>query len=349
MYHPFEVQVTPLTNVRRERILPVAGEILVRVGERVEPIQVVARASLPGTFRILPVARLLGTPAAKSERYLRVKLGDEVRQGQVLAARGGYRVRSPINGVLTASGAGRVLIEAQPTIFELRAYLYGTVANVLRNTGVVIETTGAVIQGTWGTGGESFGVLRCLVKSPDKPLRAKDIDPSCHGMVIIGGLGLDDAVLERAQELQVRGIVVGGFPPQLAPQASQLPFPVIATEGVGSMPMSEAVFRMLATHEGREASISGEVRARWGIVRPEIIIPLPAETLPPAQSEPGAPLTAGARVRIVRAPYSGQVGVVAAVPDHARRIETGARVRGAEIKLGGETVFVPLANLEVLR
>jgi len=349
MYYPFEVQVTPLTNVRRERILPVAGEILVRVGEHVEPIQVVARANLPGEFHILPVARLLGVSAARSERCLQVKLGDEVRQGQVIAARGRHRVRSPINGVLTASGAGRVLIEAQPTVFELRAYLYGTVTNVLRSNGVVVETTGAVVQGTYGTGGENFGVLRSLVTNPDKPLRAKDIDPSCHGTIIIGGSGLDDAALERAQELQVRGIVVGGFSPGLIPKANRLPFPIIATEGIGEVPMSEPIFRLLTTHEGREASISGEVRTRWGIVRPEIVIPLPAETVPPTASPGSTPLAAGALVRLVRAPYAGQVGVVHAVPPHARRIETGARVHGAEVKLGQETVFVPLTNLEALR
>lgn len=350
MYSPFEVQVTPLTNVRRERILPVAGEILVRVGERVEPIQVVARANLPGKFHILPVARLLGVPVARSERYLRVKPGSEVRQGQVIAAHGGHRVRSPINGVLTTCSAGRVLIEAQPGVLELRAYLYGTVANVLRNTGVIVETTGALIQGTWGTGGENFGVLKCLAKSPDKPLRADDIDPSCHGMIIIGGSGLDDAVFERAQELQVRGIIVGGFPPELIPRANQLPFPVIATDGIGEIPMSEPVFRLLRTHEGREASISGKTRVRWGIVRPEVVIPLPAETVPSPPSLPGTPLAVGTRVRIVRAPYAGRVGMVKALPSHACRIEIGARVHGAEVELGGgESVFVPLANLEVLR
>lgn len=350
MYYPFEVQVTPLTNVRRERMLPVAGEILVHMGERVEPIQVVARANLPGEFHILPVARLLGVPATRSERCLQVKLGDEVRQGQVIAARGRNRVRSPINGVLTASGAGRVLIEAQPTVLELRAYLHGAVANVLRNVGVVVETTGAVIQGTWGTGGENFGVLRCLVKNPDKPLRAKDIDPSCHGTIIIGGSGLDNAVLERAQELQVRGIVVGGFSPELIPRANPLPFPVIATEGIGDVPMSEPVFRLLTTHEGREASISGHTRVRWGVVRPEVVIPLPAETVPPAPPPGDTPLAVGAWVRVVRAPYAGQVGQVKALPAHTHRIETGARVHGAEIELsGGASVFVPLANLEVLR
>lgn len=360
MYYPFETQVTPLVNVRRERVLPASGEVLVRVGERVEPTQVVARANLPGDFRILSVARLLGVPASRIGRYMRVNLGDEVRQGQVIAARRGLfarSVKSPIDGVVTASGGGRILIEARPTLFELRAYIHGTVSNVLvgegppRPYGVVIETKGAVVQGVWGAGGESFGVLKCLVKSPDKPLRAKAIDPSCHGTILIGGAGLSDAALERAQELQVRGIVTGGLPPELLPLVEELPLPIVVTEGIGTVPMSVPIFRLLTTNEGREASISGRVRSRWGVVRPEVVIPLPAETLPPAQTQPGASLTVGARVRVVRAPYLGAVGTVVALPPYARRIEsTGARVRGAEVNLGQEApVFVPLANLEVLR
>lgn len=358
MYYPFETQVTPLTNVRRERILPAPGEVLVRVGERVEPTQVVAQAHLPGDFRILPVARLLGVPASRVRRYMRVKLGDEVQQGQVLAAQRGFLarpVKSPIDGVLTASGGGRILIEAQPILFKLRAYIYGTVSNVLAGAeslpyGVVIETRGAVVQGMWGAGGESFGVLKCMVKSPAEPLRAKAIDPSCHGMILVGGAGLDDAALERAQELQVRGIVTGGLPPELLQLVLELPLPIVVTEGMGTVPMSTPIFRLLTTNEGREASISGRIRPRSRLVRPEIIIPLPAETLPPAQTQPGSPLTVGARVRVVRAPHLGAVGTVMALPPHTRHIETGARVRGAEVDLGQETpTFVPLANLEILR
>ncbi len=353
MYYLFETQVTPLTNVRRERILPAPGEVLVRIGDRVEPMQVVARADLPGDFRILPVARLLGVPISQAKRYLRVNPGDEVQRNQVIAKRGrlsASSVKSPIDGVVAASGGGRMLIEAQPTPFELRAYIRGTVTNALEQHGVVVETTGAVIQGVWGAGGEDLGVLKCMVKSPDEPLRAKTIDPSCHGMILVGGAGLNDAVIERAQELQARGIVVGGLPPELVSRVAQLPFPVIATEGIGTAPMSTPIFRLLKTNDGREASISGQIRPRWDVVRPEIVIPLPAERLPPSQTQPGAPLTVGTQVRAVRAPYMGAVGTVTALPAHARRAETGIKVRGAEVDLGQEApVFIPLANLEVLR
>lgn len=353
MYYPFETQVTPLTTVRRERLLPAPGEVLVRAGSRVEPMQIVAHASLPGDFRIVPVAHLLDVSISQARRCMRVNLDDRVRRGQIIAKRGRlftHSVKSPIDGVVTASGGGRILIEAQPTPFELRAYIYGTVTNVLEHYGLVIETTGAVVQGTWGAGGESLGVLKCMVKSPDKPLQAKAIDRSCHGMILIGGTGLNESVLEQAQALEVRGIVVGGLPPELVSQVEQLPFPIVVTEGIGTVPMSAPVFHLLKTNDGREASISGRVRPRWGIVRPEIVISLPAETVPPSQTQPGTRLTVGAQVRVVRAPYMGTVGTVAALPTHARRIETGAKVHGAEVDLGQESlIFVPLANLEILR
>jgi hypothetical protein len=353
MYYPFETQITPLTTVRRERMLPVSGDVLARIGERVEPTQVVARADLPGEFRILPVARLLDVPASGVKRYMRVNLGDEVQRGQIIAKRGrlfAFTVKSPIDGIVAASGGGRLLIEASPTPFDLRAYIPGTVSNVLQYYGVVIETPGAVIQGAWGVGGESLGVLKCMVDNPDELLEAEAIDPSCHGTILVGGIGLSDAALERAEELQVRGIVVGGLPPELVSRVEDVPFPTIATEGIGKVPMSKPIFRLLRTHDGREASISGRAQPRWGIVRPEIVIPLPAESVPPAQTQPGTPLKVGARVRLVRSPHMGAVGTVVALPAHARRLETGARVHGAEVDMGQDTrVFAPLANLEVLR
>lgn len=355
MYYPPETLVTPLTTIRRERLLPAPGRVVVRAGQRVEPIQVVARADLPGDFRIVDVARALAIPASRVKRYLRVRIGDQVRRGQPLASRGfgflGRTCRSPVDGRLTASGGGRVLIEGSPETVELRAYLPGSVVNVMPNHGVVIETTGALVQGAWGAGGESFGVLKVIAKGPAQPLRAKLINAACHGTIVIGGSRLDEATLERALELQVRGIVTGGLPPELISRVEALPFPVVVTEGFGSdVPMSADVFRLLSANDGREAAIKGDVRTRWGVVRPEVIIPLPAEGQPSASEQPGTPLTVGARVRVVRAPYLGAVGTVTALPPRAVRIATGARLHGAEVDLGdGQQVFVPLANLELVR
>jgi hypothetical protein len=357
MYYPTETRIAPLTNIRRERVLPAPGEILVRTGDRVEPTQIVARANLLGDFRIVPVARLLDVSASQIKPHLRVQPGDRVKRGQVIAKRGrisARTVKSPIDGMVTASGSGRVLIEMSPTLFELPAYISGTVTNVLEPHGLIIETTGAVIQGVWGAGGgpsgETLGVLRCMVENPQELLRATDVDISCRGMILVGGAGLTDQAIEQAEESQAQGIIVGGLSPELIPRVEKLPFPVIVTEGIGAEAMSEPVFQLLTTHDGREASISSRTQPRWPLMRPEIIIPLFAETLPPSQTQLGTPLTAGMRVRVVRAPYMGVIGTVKAIPAHPHRTDIGAKVYGVEVDVGEDMpVFIPITNLEVLR
>jgi hypothetical protein len=326
---------------------------MVRSGDRVDPVQLVGRAELAGDFHILPAARMLGVRPAKLSKLMRVEVGEDVHVGQTIASRrglAGKAVKSPIDGILAAVGRGRILVEARPQEYELRAYISGTVTSVIAQDGVVVETTGALLQGVWGTGGEAFGVLKCIARKRDDPMRVRLIDPSSHGSILVGGSRLDEAVLEQAQEMQVRGIVTGGLPYELLPLVDDLPFPIVVTDGLGEVPMAEPIFRLLSTNEGREASISGKMRSRWGLLRPEVVIPLPAETLPAEQTPPGTPLAVGQRVRVISGPRISAVGTVLRIPPHARYIDTGARVRGAELDLGEEeAVFVPLMNLEILR
>ncbi len=353
MYYASEARTSHLTKIRRERVLPKPGEVLVHSGDRVESTQVVARASLPSDFRIVAVARLLGVSAPEAEDCLRVDLGDTVHRGDVIAKQGGLlgrSVRSPIDGIMTATGGGRVLIEAQPVPFELHAYIPGTVLNVRGNRVVSIETVGALIQGAWGSGEESVGVLKGLTKHPSGPLETRAVDPSCHGSILVAGTILEREPLVRAQDVEVRGVVTGGLSPELIPTVEQLPFPVIVVSGFGDIPIIKDVFDLLQKNEGREISISGQTEMRWHSKRPEIIIPMPNSKVPADETERHGELRRGARVKIVRAPYLGSVGTVVNIPQHARRIATGARVYCAEMDIGqDEPVVVPLVNLEILR
>jgi hypothetical protein len=114
--------------------------------------------------------------------------------------------------------------------------------------------------------------------------------------------------------------------------------------------MAGPIFDLLRANEGREASVSGFVQARWRRKRPEVIIPKPDKTPHVDEATRDKDLTIGSRVRIVRAPHAGSVGEVVNIPQYARRIETGARVRCAEVDIGQrEPVDVPFVNLDVLR
>jgi hypothetical protein len=354
-YYPPETRVMPLTIIRRERLLPTPGKVLVNIQERLQATQIVAQADVTGEVRIVNIARVLRVPAAKAFRYLKVKEGDDVKAGAVLASRGvlsGARALSPVDGFVgrVDKSTGRVLIQVVAKPFELNAYLPGVVINVLASRGVVIEVTGALIQGTVGFGGESFGVLHVTASEPTEVLHAKSIDVSSHGAIVVGGAWIDESALQQGTQLQVRGIIAGSLEGRLLEMARSMAFPIILTEGLGKLAMARPIFKLLQGQAGREASISAITRTRWGITRPEIIIPLPADSRPALPSNVGMLLANNSRVRVVRGPHHGEVGNVTSVADQPRRIENGARVYGAEVNLDASgKMFVPLANLEILR
>lgn len=352
MYSPTITRALPLTSIRRERLLPVPGEVLVQSGDRVEPVQVIARAEVPGRYHIIDVARTLRVPKENADEYVRREPGEPVKAGQIIAVKRGLMaraVRSPVDAVVAAFGGGRVLLEPAGEPIELRAYLPGTVTNVISKKGVLIETTGALIQGRWGTGGESFGVLKVLAPDHTSPLRARSIDIACHGAVLVGGATMDLDALQQAQELQVKGIIIGSLETELIEAAQEAEFPVIATEGLGEAPMAEPIFRLLKTNEGREASINGETKMGWDMKRPEIVIPLPTDTRPAYPSLSDAFLEPGSDVRIVRGPRRGQIGQVKRLAPEAHFVEIGISFQGAILTLQDQTeAFVPVFNLELL-
>lgn len=355
MDYPVETRISSLTTVRRERLLPARGEVLVRPGEQVEPADVVAHCLLPGELQVVDVSRALRIPRERVTPFIRKAAGEPVRAGEVLAAQRGVLARlkpscrAPVDGHVLAIREGRILMEAAAIPFELRACLPGTVTNVMPGLGVVIATTGALIQGFWGNGREAEGVLRIVVDHPQRPLRARSIDVSCQGNLIVGGQIADEEALRQAVEVKVRGVIAGSVHAELCPLLRSLPFPVLITEGFGALPMSQAAFSLLQTHGGREALLNAAFQTRWGIQRPEVLIPLsgPGESAH-KESEP-LPLQVGARVRILRAPYRGMMGTVVNLPSAPQVMESGLRLPVAAVDPGeGEPVIVPRANLELI-
>lgn len=343
---------TPLTVIRRERLLPEPGEILVSKGERVEPVQVIARANVSSSFRIINVARELRVPPSKVSKHLKVEPGEKVKEGQVVAALGGLggrSCRSTLDGIVTGSGGGRVLIEGYPREVELRANMYGTVSRIIGGRGVEIRTTGALVQGVWGNGEEGTGVLRLLVKERQEGLPADSIDASCRGTIIVGGSQVDQEALERAVELQVRGIICGGLASEALEVARQAPLPIVVTEGLGVVPMCSPIYRLLEGNDGREVVLNAQFQSLWGRVRPEVIVPLPAE--PDAEEASGffPPLEVGDTVRVTQPPHLGVVGTVTELSTSVSTA-TGDRLPAAKLESEEEdSLLVPLANLEIMR
>ena len=70
---------------RVERRMPHPGKILVRVGQRVEPDDIIARCFVPSAPQIINLARALAIAPSKISRAMLLEVGNKVEQGAVLA------------------------------------------------------------------------------------------------------------------------------------------------------------------------------------------------------------------------------------------------------------------------
>jgi hypothetical protein len=122
---------------------------------------------------------------------------------------------------------------------------------------------------------------------------------------------------------------------------------LIITEGFGSLPISERVLQTLGRIKGEVVSLNGATQVRAGAQRPEVIGPMREAV--DAHELRERSLSIGARIRVIRVPYFGAMGVVMDLPHELSRIETGAEVRILVAKLDdGRQVAVPRANVELV-
>src|SRR5262245_45773606 len=135
--------VSPHTIVLKRRILPLKGEVVVKTGESVGPDTVVARTDLPGKVHSKNVAADLGLPPADVPGAMLKQEGDRVRKDDLVAEQksffGVFKSRSlaPVDGTVEtiSSITGQVLYREAPIPVEVKAYVEGTVKEVIPKEG----------------------------------------------------------------------------------------------------------------------------------------------------------------------------------------------------------------------
>lgn len=343
--------IIPLTTIIRPRMLPVAGTVQVRTGDKVAPADVVAEASIAREHILIDVAHALGVPPAKADRLIKCSRGDKLPKNTVIARSDGIiprSVKTPREGRVVAIGGGQVMLEVGETPFELRAGYPGIVAQVIENRGVVIQSAGALVQGIWGNGRMEYGIMNNLADTPGHVLASADVDVSQRGSIILAGHVEDEKVFRNAAELPLRGFILGSMAPSLVPLAMQMKYPILVIEGLGHRNMNLAAHKLLSTNEKREVAVNAEPFDRYTGTRPEVVIPLPVTQEPPLPRdlEMFAP---GQIVRLLRNPRQGSVGTLENVRSVPVILPNGIKAMCANVRLeSNEQLVVPLVNLEVL-
>lgn len=363
--------VTEKLLVTKRRILPLKGEVVVKVGDRVVPDTVVAKTDLPGPVEPVNVANLLGVPPEDVPHCMLKREGDTVAQGEVLAQSKSFfglfksEARAKSGGTIESISqvTGQVLLRGRPVPVEVHAYVRGDVVECFEREGVAVRTWATFIQGIFGIGGETYGLVKMAVSGPSDVLDEAQVKGEHEGCIIVGGSLVTAAALKKAMALKVRAIVVGGFDDKdlrdflgrdlgVAITGSEdLGVTLVVTEGFGQINMADRTFELLRSCEGREASVNGATQIRAGVIRPEVVIPLTeamAEQGPSGREEM-AGLTVGSPIRVIRDPYFGRLGKVSALPPELKKLESESMARILEVEFaGGTRATIPRANVEAL-
>jgi len=342
--------ILPLSGFRRARMLPRPGRVLVRSGQEVNPRDPIAEMNLRSQHVLLDVRKSLGiSRSLPLERVLHRKAGDAVETDDVIAETKGLfskALYSPIKGRIVSIFGSQVLIEGEGEPFQLLAGINGTVVELVPERGAIIESSGAIIQGAWGNGQIEAGMLLNLAKSPDEVLNKSLLDVSMRGAVVMSGHCAQAEALQAADQLPLRGLILGSMTADLIPVARSLSFPLILLEGIGRIPINMVAFRILSTNEKRDVTLNACFWNPFTGDRPEVFIPLPATGHVSPETDEFKP---GQTVRVFSLPYAGRVGTIVELPPGNSRLASGLRAPVAMVRFeSDQPIAIPLANLDVL-
>lgn len=359
--------------IRIKRELPAAGKVLVKEGEMVKADDVVAKTHILGDLQVEKVGEKLGVPAHEVPTLLAregYSEGSKVNRGDVLARFKGLfgliedRYTANFTGTIEfiSKSTGHVGIRLAPKEIRLNAFIDGLITKVFEGKGVEITARGGIMQGIFGIGGEQRGAIRCL-DSTVQTLDAKHLEDSLSECVIVSRGDCTSDALRKAQEIGIRGVIVGslgnrclkdylGYDISNAITGKEdIPLTVIAMEGFGQWNMFQDTWKLFQEFEGQMASINGATQVRAGARRPEIFISqgFEKEVIEGERmSSKRSGFAVGKRVICVKDPFIGVAGTIVELPVEPIRIETGAWVRCLKVKTDdNRKIMVPRANVEL--
>ena len=362
------LKVLKSTVLRRNRRLPIKGQTLVRIGDKVGAEQVVLKTELPGKADVVNVMSLLGCQPHEVKQFMVKPIGEHVEKGELLAMRAAFfglfktRIESPMSGTIESISdvSGQVVMRGAPVPVDVKAYIDGKVVEADEGEHVTVEVTGSFIQGIFGVGGETYGRIIVASNDPNGVLDENSFTEEMKGAVVVGGSLITYEGLQKAIKCGVHAVVVGGFDDADLKKFlgfdlgvaitghEELGLTLVLTEGFGQIPMADKTFALLKECEGKNASVNGATQIRAGVMRPEVIVARDEEASM-KENEAKLILDIGTRVRVIREPYFGLFGTVTALPAELTKLPTESLARVLDLKFDDGTVAtVPRANVEIM-
>ncbi len=340
-----------LTSIKRERVLPVTGNVLVRRMQKVAPTDVIVVAPMAPEYLLLDIAQGLNVTPTRADELLQRAAGDSLVKGDIIAGPVGLFqrvIRAPENGSIQIAGEGKVLFEITSAPYELQAGMEGTVTNVIPERGAIIETRGALVQGVWGNGKITYGVIQPVSNDLLQELVPEQLNISFRGTIITAGFIRNPETLEVAGNIPVKGMILGSISSALIPAAKKADFPIMIVDGFRTAPMNRAAERILIANKDKNVALNAQPYDPFQGKFPEVIITQSTtrDLKDPSETET---LRAGKQVIILNGPLASRIGKVESILSRKKVLPNGISALVAELSLSSEEIIeVPLTNLEII-
>lgn len=345
-------QIHAMISIKRERVLPVPGHVLVRRMQKVAPTDVIVVAPMTPRFILLDIAQGLNVTPARADELLQRQSGDELVKGDVIAGPVGIFkrvIRAPDPGIIKIAGEGKVLYEISSPDHELQAGMDGTVTNIIPERGAIIETKGALIQGVWGNGRIAYGVVQPVSNDLLQELVPEQLNIGYRGVIITAGYCRNPDVLEAAGNIPVKGLILGTISSDLIPLANSVDYPIMVVDGFGDHPMNRAAEEILVANKDRNIALNAQRLDPFLGNYPEVIISQTAhaDTELPSEAET---LRAGKKVIIINGPNKNKIGKIEIILPRKQKLASGIETKVAEVSFpNDQRAAVPLNNLEIMK
>ncbi|HSM23582.1 MAG TPA: hypothetical protein VK856_01820 [Anaerolineaceae bacterium] len=338
-----------LAKIQRTRMFTGRGDVLVKVGQKVDALDPIAEFVPEEKFQIINIKKELNLKNIEdARRSINVKIGDKLHRGDIVARSQGIFSKTVVaqtdSEVINIIGSQIIVRVTQPTKPVIAGF-DSIVTEILPFRGVVIETNGALIQGVWGNQKATSGQLTANMDDIFEELTPEKIDVTYRGSIVLGGYCSKVEVLKAAEELNIKGLILSSMSASLATAAINCSIPIILLEGFGPIPLNERAFELLKSNEGKLISLNAIYDPKQS-EKPEIIIQMPVEGDQPSESLTIKP---GRVVRINNGNYQGRAAVIKKINETKTKLSNGIRTNCAIVELNDEDMIsIPLANLDIL-
>ncbi len=351
MICPVTLRIQEQRRLTLDRYFPGKGRAAVKVNQSVADTDIIAHCEISAGQRMIKIAHELGVSGKEVHKFLTKKIGDRIYEGEIIARKKGVlgvgkkEIKTPVDGVVTEiDDRGDLILKFLPKPVRLLAGASGQIKEIT-DAKISINTIGASIHGFVSIGKEREGIVS-VIGGPKEFIIPSKISADAKGKILVGGALLEKSALEKAVTLGVEGIVTGGMNFRdfdILGGGQDIGISIIVTEGFGSAPMGDDIWKYFDKNQGRLGFILGNEN--------QIILPDISENL---QAKSGVSLTnwrelkTDDKVRFLRKESSDLLGVVKELPG-MQIINSGILTEVARILFtSGEERLLPASSLEII-